>query len=470
MKKLRTLAILAVVLLALGGLATWDEWKTGQEEKQKEATTRLTGLKPDQVTEIEFSSHPEAAEAGGDSGILSMHLVKKDGLWRLTKPIDSAADSPAVENLLKSITDYNYSGTVTSEKTRWAEFGLDPATTTITLKAADPKDGITLFFGTKSPVGYNGYLATSNSNDVLMGSQHILTAVNKTLFDLRDKSLVKIEEADVKTLTYQSTAGAGVFLTKADGRYRYADDTTAEPDGAYIRDFIDDLNFVRVEKFIDNPEDALAAKFQDPEITVSFTFENKPELRLEFVASGDRMYGSIEGNETLFELPADFAKKIQKKPNDFRNRRIVDGKFMGQVSKVTIDGTEYAKVEGNWYTGEELKKAQSPAEGGALPLESAHIRPFMVDLEFAKTEDFYAPDHPDYGKAVHQAPQHRIVLETTGDSPQKLTIELFKHELLTDKFWVRVSGASTGYLVGTGNFESIKPAPVGQPEPPASEG
>lgn len=470
MKKLRTLAILAIVLLALGGLATWDEWKTGQEEKQKEATTKLTSLKPDQVTEIDFTSRPIESEAGGDTGILSMHLVKKDGLWRLTKPIDAAADGPAVENLLKSITDYNYSTTVASEKSRWAEFGLDPATTTIVLKTADEKTSATLFFGAKSPVGYNGYLSTGGSNDVLMGSQHILTAVNKSLFDLRNKSLVKIEEADVKTLTYQAASGAEVFLTKSDGRYRYADDTTAEPDGAYIRDFIDDLNFVRVEKFIDDPEDALAAKFQNPEIIVTFTFENKPELRLEFVASSDKMYGSIEGNETLFELPADFAKKIQKKPNDFRNRRIVDGKFISQVGKVTIDGMEYTKVEGNWYTGDDLKKAQSPAEGGELPQESAHIRPFMVDLEFAKTEDFYAPDHPDYGKALNQAPLHRVVLETTGDNPQKVTVELFKHELLNDKYWVRVSGAGSGYLVGKANFDSIKPAPVGEPEPPASEG
>lgn len=469
MKKLHTVAILAVVLVALGGLATWDEWKTGQEEKEKETTSKLTILKPENVTAIEYTSRPEEAEAGGDNGSLEISLVKVDGKWRLTKPIDSGADGAAVENMLKSISDFNYTNVVTTEKGRWKEFGLDPAVTRIQLKTADGAEDTTIFFGSKSPVGYNGYLASSKSDAVLMGSQHILTAVKKSLFDLRDKSMIKIEEDDIKSLTYQSTTGADVFLTKAEGKYRYADDTTAEPDGAYIRDFVDDLNFVRVEKFIDNPEDALAAKFQDPEVTVTFTFENKPEIRLEFVASNDKMYGSIEGDETLFELPPDFAKKIQKKPNDFRNRRIVDGKFMSAVNKVSIDGTEYTKVEGNWYTGDELKKAQSPTEG-VLPQESAHIRPFMVDLEFAKTEDFYAVTHPDYSEALTQAPQHRIVLETTGENSEKITLELFKHPLLNDKFWVRVSGAGTGYLVAKSNFESIQPAPVQEAESPASEG
>lgn len=459
MKKGKTIIILAVVLLALGGLATWDEWQTNKDEQEKAASSQFTEIKPDAVVEVMFQSRPEEVNAPGVvNGVLEVHLVKVDGAWTLSKPIQGPADNASVENLLKAVTDYKYVNAVASDKAKWTEFGLEPPQTQLTFKTADGKEE-TFYFGIKSPVGYNGYVSTSRSNDVLMGSQHILTAVSKTLFDLRDKSLVKISEADIKTITYQYTPAMGtgteVFLAKADGRYRYTDDTTSEPDGAYVRDFVEDLNFVRVERFIDNAEEALIAKFQSPEVTVAVTFENRPELRLTFVASNDKIYAQVEGDETIFELPAEFARKIQKKSADFRNRRIVDPQFMSAVTQVTIDGIIYRKIDGNWYTGDELKKAEDPKVEGAQ--ESAHIRPFMVDLEFAKTEDFYPVQQGDYAAAIQQAPDHRIILESSGAQASKITIDLYKHALLPEKFWVKVSGASSGYLVSKGNFDSITP-------------
>lgn len=455
MKSFRTAAVLACVLLALGGLATWDEWKTTKEETYTKSKNPLATIGIDKVNEITYWYLSEEVPTSGSAGPQEVHLVKTDGSWSLTRPIAGPADGAVVDSMIKSIVDYNYATVVSSDRASWKNFGLETPGQKITMKSTDGAEE-TFFFGSKAPVGFNSYSATSRSNEVLMGSQHITMAVAKTLYDLRDKSMIKIKEADLTAFSYNAS-NIAVDLVKRDGKYSYVNDNSSEPDGAYLKDFIEDLNFARVERYLDQPESELQGKFANPEVKVTFTFTDGAKKHISFLSSGDKLYASVEGATGIMELPVEFSRKVMKKPNDFRNRRIIDAESMAALSGVTIDGDYFKKIAGSWYSGEEIARAENPVKGAELAKESAHIRPFVVDLEFAKTEDFYALDQPDYAKSIETAPIHRIVLEF-ADSHKK-TIELFKHELLADKYWVRVEGAATGYLVARGNFESISVTP-----------
>ena len=466
MKNIKLIAILTVVLFGLGGIATWDEWKTKEEDKESKTKNKLTTITPDQVSEFVYTAKPEEVEVATDGDILEVKLAKVDGVWMINHPIAIAADGPAVDNLLKAVSDYSYASVVSKDKATWKNFGLDSPSVKIVLKTTTGAEE-TLLFGNKAPVGYNSYLATSTSDDVLMGSQHIAVAVAKTLHDLRSKSMVKIDEPQVKSLEYKSLSGTDVSLVKDGNTYKFAG-SDVEPDVAYIRDFIDDLNFVKADKFIDNPDPVLAEKFTHPEIAVKITFDGKPDLNLSFLSSADKMYARIGTGPSLVELPAEFSKNVLKSNNDFRNRRIVPGAFMSSLTAVTIDGVLYKKITGSWFTGEEIAKAEGP-DGPAKAKESAHVRPFVVDLEFAKTEDFYNANQPDFAKALLQAPTHSVILESS-EEPKKITVDLYRHELIDDKYWVKVSGAPTGFLVAKSHFESITASTKATDVPISPEG
>jgi hypothetical protein len=466
MKNIKLIVVLTVVLLGLGGIATWDEWKTKEEDKETKTKNKLTSILPDQVSEFIYTATPEEVEAATDGDSLEVRLAKVDGVWMINHPIAIAADGPAVDNLLKAVSDYTYASVVSPDRATWKNFGLDSPKVKLILKTTDGTEE-TLLFGNKAPVGYNSYLATSASDNVLMGSQHIAVAVSKTLHDLRSKSMVKIDEPEIKSLEYKSSGGTDVSLIKEGNTYKFAD-SDAEPDVAYIRDFIDDINFVKAEKFIDIPDPVLAEKFSHPEISIRFTFEGRPDLQLSFLSSADKMYGRIGAGPSLIELPAEFSKNILKSNSDFRNRRIVPGAFMASLTNATIDGVFYKKVAGSWFTGDELAKAEGP-DGPSKARESAHVRPFVVDLEFAKTEDFYKADQPDYAKSLVNAALHSITLEST-EEPKKISVDIYKHELLDDKYWVKVTGAASGYLVAKSHFESIAPSTKSAEIPISPEG
>jgi len=464
MKNIKLIGILTLVLFGLGGIATWDEWKTKEEDKEAKGKNKLTSITPDQVSELVYTVRPEEVEATTDGDELQVKLAKVDGVWMINSPISVAGDGPAIENLLKAVSDYSYASIVSSDKSSWKNFGLDSPSVRMDLKTTSGTEE-TLFFGNKAPVGYNSYLATSSADHVYIGSQHIAIAVTKSLHDLRSKSIVKIEEPQVKSFEYRTLSGTEVVLIREENTYKF-DSGDAEPDVAYIRDFIDDLNFVKADRFIDTPDPELSQKFLQPEVVIRFTFDGKPELNLAFLSSADKMFGRIDSSQALVELPAEFSRNILKTKRDFRNRRIVPSDFMSSLTAVIIDGVYYKKVNGSWFTGEEIAKAEGLDAANAK--ESAHLRPFVVDLEFAKTEDFYQADQPDFAKSLLEAPVHSVVLEGGEGGQKKISVNLYRHELLDDKYWVRVSGSSSGFLVAKSHFESITPSaePVEVPSGP----
>ena len=92
--------------------------------------------------------------------------------------------------------------------------------------------------GGKAPVGYDVYLKTDHSPEVLMGSQHLLTSTAKSLYELRDKSLVKIDESQLQTLTYKRLGQDAIVFKKDQGKYVITQPAGVEGDSAEIKDYV----------------------------------------------------------------------------------------------------------------------------------------------------------------------------------------------------------------------------------------
>ena len=60
--KLRLAAALALLVLLLGGLATWDEWKTKQEKDGEKTKNKLAEFKPEDVIELDYFSQALASD------------------------------------------------------------------------------------------------------------------------------------------------------------------------------------------------------------------------------------------------------------------------------------------------------------------------------------------------------------------------------------------------------------------------
>lgn len=464
MKKLRTPLILLGILLALGGLARWDEWQTAKDATADKAKGRILEISPDDVTALDYAStgtdapgaEPPALEKAAPpepSKPVAATVTKADGKWRVTKPIDAPADGEAIMSFVKTLTDYSFGSVVTESKDKWAEYGVATPQRTITLTY--PKDGapqtFSLYVGNKAPVGYHVYFRTSAGGDkVYMGGQHLLLSTARSLDDFRDKTVVKIDEKTVKTLTYTARHQAPIELVKGDGgRYLVTKPEALEADDAEVRDFVDGLNGLHAESFVDKPNADEIKAFDNPDYVVSWTDDKGATQALKLLDKGNKIGATLDARARLYLIPDDQRSKVKKELLNFRNRRVLHIDSI-DLAQVDVDGEKYTNEKGSWYKPNEKT-------------DQTHVRAFVVDLEFARADQFLPPTDPA-AKALTAPPLHRVTLAFKDSAKHPdVVIDVFAVPGQSEKVYVKRTGADTVYRVNKSVFNSMKPgtAPTG---------
>jgi hypothetical protein len=462
-KTLRTVGILLAVILALGGLATWDEWQTKKDEAAKKTEKKLAEFSPDDVVELAFVSRPEKTPPSpGDSAPppaepIDLKAVKTDGAWRLTKPVDMLADQAAIDNFLRALSDYQYEKVVATGADKFADYGLKEAAREVHLKFAGGKETLSIYVGSKAPVGFSVYARSSQNEDVVIGGQHLLTATTKTLHEFRDKTLVKIDEKSVATFAYvNKDDNVSVRLERKDGTYRFVpQEPDVEADTAAVKEFIDELNNVRVDRFVDAPTEAEQAKLAKPDYVVTWTTEHGDSTSLLFSDVGGKLLVAYAAPKIsrAFELADAFRVKAKRTAVDFRNRRILR-LASDDITQVEVDGDSFRRIGGDWYKAADATKLE--ADPNAHFEKQGHIRALLVDLEFAKTDAFLKPGDPAV-KKLAAAPEHRLKLAKGPDDKAPVTLDLFADAADTTKYIVRVAGAPSVYRVAKVSFNSMIP-------------
>ena len=162
MKFIRTPLILAAVLLVLGGLATWDEWQTKKEQKEKDEAHKLTAIEAAQVrkiTLVDRSKQEDGKTTQTETQAKRVALEQVDEVWRVIAPLETAADQREVQDFIRTVLDYKYEEIVVEAVTaevKLEDFGLSEPQRVITLQVEDG-GSYELRLGNNAPVGYSTY-------------------------------------------------------------------------------------------------------------------------------------------------------------------------------------------------------------------------------------------------------------------------------------------------------------------------
>src|SRR2546425_8047007 len=118
--RFRTTLILVLLLIGLGGYVYWVEVPKAEQEAKKQT---LYDFKADDATEVSlvYADHEIALKKSGED-------------WRITKPLDVAADATTVKNLVNAIAECEVKKTLTDASTDPAQYGLDHPFVKVTVK------------------------------------------------------------------------------------------------------------------------------------------------------------------------------------------------------------------------------------------------------------------------------------------------------------------------------------------------
>ncbi len=303
----RNTLILAALLILLGAYVYFFEIRPGDKPKGD----RLVNFKPDEVASM-LLTYPK----------LEIQLQKDStGKWKLTQPLQAAADGSTVGGLLAALS----AGTIqrTLEKKPSAEdlksFGLDRPAAKVSLTLAS---GITLpglIVGAATPLGNSAYVQRSGDATVYLADASLALGLQKKTDDFRDRQILSFPLESAAKLTIQ-TGKESVVLIKGEKEQWQPAAAKGNVSGATVVEYLAAINGIGAKAFVDDQPKDLKRYGLDPapvKIAVAGKDGNNLAALLIGNKSGDSYYATREGEPQVYTIDEPSYRSLLRRLPDF---------------------------------------------------------------------------------------------------------------------------------------------------------
>jgi uncharacterized protein DUF4340 len=206
-KYLKTLLALVALGLLWGGVTFYNKRAAKKpaavETKPEE---KVFSIEPKDV--LAFTLAPREGEP--------FSLSKDNGVWEITAPHKLAASATDVEGWLNSLTGATVTEVADLHPANLKDYGLDSPSEAIEVTTDQNPSPIKLSLGDETPTSSGLYAQVSGNPRVIVIPDYLKTALEKKLFDLRDKRAVTLNADDINRIEVTSK-GKTLTLSKGPG-------------------------------------------------------------------------------------------------------------------------------------------------------------------------------------------------------------------------------------------------------------
>jgi hypothetical protein len=391
-----TLALL-LAFLALGAYVYFVEYGGREAREQQEAAKKkVFPIEAENVAELtlEFQDRTVAA------------VRKDDKTWQMTSPAGMEADSEVWESLAANLAKVEKEDPAVVEKADdLAQYGLDKPFVKVTGKLQNG-DTIGIVFGSENPRKTFRYAKQLNQEAVFLSSTSWSSGFDKSLYDLRDKSVLTFDSESVDLVRIAVSGRPEIELQKSGMDWLLRKPVETAADSSEAASFLSALQFARATEFAAPDVDARKAGLDPPDARVTLR-EGSGTERVVLIgkASGEEnVYVKDQSRPAILVVAKDLAEKVRRPVMDWRDKSIARLNRDGIDEIELVKGAEkftFKKVGADWQTADGKK------------VRSDRVSEWLSSLEFDRATDIL--DSPKalstYGLEV---PRARLVLREGG--------------------------------------------------------
>ena len=438
--KFKTNVVVGAVFLALLAFVYIYEIKGGEERKAEAEKSKrlLAAYAPSEVRRLVV-----------DRGDTVLVLEKAQEEWKLVEPMEDLADQEAVDRYLRNIDEPERervvadSATVAEDAAVAAKYGLDQPRLKVQVETAEgAMDG--LHFGNDNPTDRLVYVQIGGDNaEIFTVLAWRFDNLDKGVFDLRDRRILAFEEAEVKEVRLEWTAGS-IALERAGAEgWQLRVGTSVAADKEAVDGLVGDLKNGKIESFVDEePDEALLQERglgEKPQLSLSLLVgEDRAEKRLRVgYAEGSGYYARDLSRKAVFLIDSTLVHKLQQDVGNLRDKEPV--KFEpGDITRIELqreNETIIAEKDtaGQWGLVEPAgRKARSWKLSGMLD-----------DLKGLEVEEFVDDQVEDLAAYGLDQPRIKIRLLAAGEQVLEARLE----EADGDQAFLMLAGTPSVYLV-----------------------
>lgn len=391
----RTLVILLLVVVGLLAFIWYYERDLPSSEERAEQAKLLFRFDQEEVVKLEIEQGekrvvlerqvPEVAEGEGEE---ASETGREQ--WRLTQPLTARADSALVDGLLGALTSMEQERALTDMTP--AEAGLEePRARMRMYLEAEVEE---LVIGSEVPASSNMIVGVEGKDGFFVVADGIWSQLDREPGEWRDRQVFVGQRADIERISL-SRADQRVLLARRGDDFWLESPLVDRADETKISSLIGDLTSLRVESFVDEPEQTEGGSTFEPRAVLEVVLEGRAEpFRLELgeaVADSEgRFLARVE--DQVVELDTRLPEVIGHSASEWLSpswARLQTFEIDEVVMTDAKGETRLARAGANWVRGEEeipfttasdLLYAITEAEAERI-LEPAETESLDIDWE-----------------------------------------------------------------------------------------
>lgn len=398
----RTLVTLAALLVVGGGVALYAWYGVAEKDRKESehkdlddrlfAATKVGEKNPDGgAAEAEFVQVKVTAK--GDVTVLER---APGAPWRVVSPVQAPADKIAVDALVSQLQQSKFKHTI--EETPDAEavkkYGLDKPEFVVEAKAEvgaqKERRTVKLEAGVENTYDGSIYMRRNGESRVYAAEGGVKWALDKSTLELRDKDVLALDEAKVRSIEVKGRANEYVLTQDEKKNWlvaarRWAGmkagaEASFEGDPTAITSALSALKQDKATAFPKDTPEARAA-FEKPTLEANVELEGGKKVRLRLLQpqtdAGEKVRVLREegADATLAEVSGTALAQLDRLPTDFRDKRLMPFK-KEEVAKIVFTlagGAQVIAVKAVPDGGADSWRITEPRQGPAKTFKIASV-------------------------------------------------------------------------------------------------
>ena len=391
MGRSRSTLILFVIALAFGGYLYFVDSKRPVEDET--AKKKVFSYEADKINQLQVKS-----------GSGEVTALRKDaaGTWTIVQPAQAAADRNSVSDIVSSLASLEEERVVEDNAADLKTYGLSAPRIDVTFHVDGDKGEKRIVFGDKNPTGVGIYAKLPADNRVFLVSNSLDATLNKSSFDFRDKTALKVEPEKVTSLELVSDAQT-IRLEKSGDDWKLVKPVQAPADFVGVNGLLGQLQSAQMTALKDRPEDLKDMKtygLDKPAVTATVGM-GASSLKLEVGGTADdgSVWARDPSKPAVFSLNSTVAEELKKKPEDLRRKEVFEFRPFNATRFEITRGTQtiaFERVKGTGENAVDTWKQIAPVQKTA---DSSNLEGALLDFSNLRADSFTDRAGPATGHA-----------------------------------------------------------------------
>jgi uncharacterized protein DUF4340 len=304
--------ILVLILIPLGWYAYYDSTKGPIDDSPKR--DKVFVVEADKIDELEIKS-----ESGDHTT-----LRRKGSDWEIVQPLTAPPDQAAVSGITSNLASVEIQRLIDENPTDLKEFGLAEPRVEVAFKSNGQQRRLQL--GQKTPSGTDVYAKLADDKKVFLISSYLDSTFNRGTFDLRDKSVLKLdrEQIDLVELT---ASGQTTRLEKKNGEWQITEPPSGRAEFGAVDGLVSRVSSLQMKSIVPDSSDVKKYGLDKPAATVRLgSGSSQATLLIGGPAETGSLYAKDLSRPAVFTVESTLLDDLKKGASEYRQKDLFDAR------------------------------------------------------------------------------------------------------------------------------------------------